>query len=156
VELVRQGKNLDAARQFTAATEADPQFALAYSKLAQVKSRLGYDNEAEQLARKALDLSETLPPQERLLITAIHAQVVNDFPKAIDSYKRLAQLLPDEPDVEFALAGVYENSGSFDEARHHLAKVVALDPRSVDALLASARVETKSGNPQGGLEFLTR
>jgi tetratricopeptide (TPR) repeat protein len=156
VELARQGKNLEADKQFSAATQADPQFALAYSKRAQVKSSLGYDDEAEQLARKAMDLSETLPPREKLLISAIHAQVTNDYAQALDSYNRLAQLLPDDPDVEFALAGVYENSGLFDEARHHLAKVLARDPRSVDALLTSARVETKSGNPQAGLEFLTR
>jgi tetratricopeptide (TPR) repeat protein len=103
-----------------------------------------------------MDLSETLSPQERLLISAIHAQVANEYPQAIDAYNRLAQLLPDDPDVEFALAIVCENSGSFDEARRHLAKVLARDPRSADALLASARVEIKSGNPQAGLEFLTR
>ena len=156
VELARQGKNLEAAKQFSAATQADPQFALAYSKLAQVKSSLGYDDEAEQLARRAMDLSETLPPQERLLISAIHAQIVNDYRKAMDSYNQLAKLLPDDPDVEFALAGVCENAGSFDDARKQLAKVLERDPRSVDALLASGRVEIKSGNSQAGLEFLTR
>jgi len=156
MDLTRQGRNLEAVKQFSTATQADPQFALAYSKLAQAKSSLGYDNEAEQLARKAMDLSETLSPQERLLISAIHAQVANEYPQAIDAYNRLAQLLPDDPDVEFALAIVCENSGSFDEARRHLAKVLARDPRSADALLASARVEIKSGNPQAGLEFLTR
>ena len=155
-ELERQGRNLEAAKQFLAATQADPQFALAYSRLAQVESSLGYDNEAEQLAGKAVDLSESLPSAEKFLISAIHAQVVNDYPKAIDSYNHLAKLLPDNSDVEFALAGVCENAGSFDEARANLSKVLARDPKSVDALLASGRVEIKSGNSQAGLEFLTR
>src|SRR5439155_20468341 len=33
LQLARQGKNLDAVRQFEAATKEDPNFALAYSKL---------------------------------------------------------------------------------------------------------------------------
>jgi eukaryotic-like serine/threonine-protein kinase len=156
VELARQGKNLEAVRQFSAATEADAQFALAYSKLAQVESSLGYDNEAEHLAQKAVDLSDNLPSAEKFLISAIHAQVVSDYPKAIASYKQLAKFLPDDSEVEFGLAGVCESAGSFDEARNYLKKVLGKDPKFVDALLASGRVEIKGGNSQVGLEFLTR
>src|SRR5262249_38549725 len=47
VELQRDGKNLEARKQFEAATKDDPDFALAFSKLAQSYSSLGYDAEAE-------------------------------------------------------------------------------------------------------------
>ena len=156
MEQLRQGKNLEARKRFMAATEADPQFALAYAKLAQVHANLGYDNEAEQLARKAVELSESLPGHEKFLIAAIHAQVVNDTNKAVESYENLAKALPDDLDIQFALADAYESAGAFDNARKSLAKVLAQDPRSVDALLASGRVEIKSGNPPAGLEYLTR
>src|SRR5277367_6615566 len=46
----RDGKNLEAQKQFEAATKADPNFALAFSRLAQTYSSLGYDSEAEQSA----------------------------------------------------------------------------------------------------------
>lgn len=156
MEQVHQGKNLEARKRFVAATEADPQFALAYAKLAQVNANLGYDNEAEQLARKAVELSESLPGHEKFLIAAIGAQVVNDTNKAVESYENLAKALPDDLDIQFALADAYESAGAFDNARKSLAKVLAQDPRSVDALLASGRVEIKGGNPQAGLEYLTR
>ena len=50
----RDGKNLEAQKQFDAATKADPNFALAFSKLAQTYSSQGYDGDAEQAAKKAV------------------------------------------------------------------------------------------------------
>ncbi len=41
VALQRDGKNLEAQKQFEAATKADPSFALAFSKLAQAYSTSG-------------------------------------------------------------------------------------------------------------------
>jgi len=41
VQLTRQGKNLEAVKQFEAATKEDPNFALAYSKLANDLRRPG-------------------------------------------------------------------------------------------------------------------
>ena len=156
MEQVRQGKNLEARKRFMAAMEADPQFALACAKLAQVNANLGYDNEATQLARKAVELSENLPAYEKFLIAAIGAQVANDATKAVESYENLAKLLPDDLDIQFALAGAYESAGAYDKARQSLAKVLAQDPRSVNTLLASGRVEIMSGNPQASLEYLNR
>jgi eukaryotic-like serine/threonine-protein kinase len=51
--LQRDGKNLEAKKQFEAATSADPNFALAFARLAQTYNILGYDSEAEQSAKKA-------------------------------------------------------------------------------------------------------
>ncbi len=45
--LQRDGKTLEAQKQFEAATKDDPTFALAYSKLAQTYASLGYDSDAE-------------------------------------------------------------------------------------------------------------
>src|SRR5439155_1131027 len=73
----RDGKNLDAQKQFEAATKEDPAFALAFSKLAQSYSSLGYDAEAENAAKKAVDLSQNLPEAEKYLIAAIRAQAAS-------------------------------------------------------------------------------
>ena len=61
IGLQRDGKNLEAQKQFEDATKQDPSFALAFSRLAQTYSSLGYDSEAEQSAKKAVDLSQNLP-----------------------------------------------------------------------------------------------
>ncbi|HEV2718055.1 MAG TPA: protein kinase, partial [Terriglobales bacterium] len=83
IGLQRDGKNLEAQKQFEAATKEDPAFALAFSKLAQSYSSLGYDAEAEQAAQKAVQLSQNLPESEKYLIAAIRAQISKNFPEAI-------------------------------------------------------------------------
>jgi len=154
IELVRQGKNLDAQKKFDAATQADPDFALAFAGLAQTYANLGYDNEAEGASRRAVDLSQTLPAAERYLIEADHARLLNDSQKATESYESLAKVAPDNPDIQFRLASLYEAQNNFDKARQHYAKVREDDPSYVDAWLSSGRVEIKAGDPAKGLEYL--
>jgi serine/threonine protein kinase/tetratricopeptide (TPR) repeat protein len=156
LQLSRQGKNLEAQKRFQAATKEDPEFALAYSKLGQTFAKLGYDNEAEQASRKAVDLSTSLPLQEKNRVLAAYAQVKMDYPKAIESYEKLATVLPEDTEIQFNLAQLNEEAGSLDKARGYYTKVLERDPKSVDVLIAMGRVENKSGNPQGGLEYLNR
>src|SRR5581483_11162044 len=154
LEFLRQGKNLDAQKKFEAATQADSQFALAFSALAQSYSRLGYDTEAEQYSRRAVELSQQLPAAEKYLIEANHARMLNDTEKAIQSYENLVKVSPDDPDIQFTLAALYESDNNFDKAREHYAAVREQDPNYVDAWLSSGRVEIKSGDPRKGLEYL--
>ena len=156
IELVRQGNNLEAQKKFEAATQDDSGFALAFSHLAQTYASLGYDNEAERYSRRAVDLSQQLPRAEQYLIEANNARILNDTQKAISSYENLAKVSPEDPDIQFTLASLYESANDFDNAKLHLAKVLEQDPKYVDALLASGRVEIKSGNPQNGFDFLNR
>ncbi len=60
VELMRQGKPLEAIKPLQSATRLDPQFAMAFSKLSEAQSALGYDNDADESSRKAVDLSDNL------------------------------------------------------------------------------------------------
>ena len=156
LQLSRQGNHLEAAKRFTASIQADPLFALAYSRLGQTYSDLRNDDKAEQYSRKAVDLSEKLPAPERYLIQANYAQISNDYRKAIESYENLAKVSPDDVDVHFHLGGLYESTGSYDKARTEFAKVLAIDPKHVDALLAAGRVEIRSSNPKGSLDYLNR
>ncbi len=156
IELVRRGNNLEAQKKFDAATQADSEFALAFSRLAQTYSSLGYDNEAERYSQRAVELSAPLPAAEKYLIEASNARIQNDTQKAIAAYQNIAKAAPEDPDIQFTLASLYEDANDFDNARLHLAKVLEQDPKYVDALLASGRVEIKSGNPQNGLDFLNR
>ena len=156
LQLARQGNNLEAVKRLEAATVADPNFALAFSELGEVYSNLGHDDLAETASRKAVELSDNLPAQEKALIEAKNARITKDIPKAIHAYEALAARAPEDTDVQFALAGLYEQAGDFNEAKQQLAKVLSRDPKNVDVLLASGRVEIKADNPQGGLDYLTR
>jgi serine/threonine protein kinase/tetratricopeptide (TPR) repeat protein len=156
LQLARQGKHLEAVKQFEAATNQDPQFALAYSKLGQTYARLGYDNQAEQASRKAVELSDKLPPAEKYRITASFAQVVNDNQKAIQEFENLARVSPDDSEMLLSLAGLYKATGTFDRARDEYTKLLAQDPKYVDALVGLGQTETLSGHAQTGLEYLNR
>jgi len=154
VGLLRQGSNLEAQKRLEASVKEDPEFALAYSKLAQTYANLGEDSEAEQYSRKAVELSEKLPPQEKYRISASHARIMKDYQKAIASYENLAKAVPGDTEVQIALGGLYEDTGSYERAQDLYSKALASDPKSVDTLLAMGRVEIERGNPTAGLEHL--
>jgi serine/threonine protein kinase/Tfp pilus assembly protein PilF len=154
--LMRQGDNLEAQKRFESATQADPEFALAFSRLGQTYSSLGYDNEAERYSQRAVALSSQLPAAERYLIEAIDARVTGQTDKAIGLYSNLAKAAPGDSDLQFTLANLYESNNDFDQATQHYAKVLEQDPKSVAALLATGRVLIKSGKPQDSLDSLNQ
>ncbi len=154
LQLSRSGKEQDAATKFEEAVADDPNFAFAYSKLALSYHSLGFDDKADIASRRAMTLSESLPAKEKYRIEANHAVITNDTAKGIAAYEKLTAANPDDIDAQMALAGLYEQTSNYDEARKRLAKVRAADSKNVDALLASGRVEVSAGNEQAGLEFL--
>jgi serine/threonine protein kinase/tetratricopeptide (TPR) repeat protein len=154
LSLQRDGKNMDAQKQFDAATKADTNFALAFARLAQTYSALGYDSEAEQSARKAVLLSENLPEAEKYQISAIELQVNKHFPEAIKAYENLARVLPDNSDVRAALARLYEDSGDLAKAKDYYQKILTTNPKDIGATIDLGRIQLKSGDPQGSLEPL--
>ena len=156
LQFLRQGSDLEAQKRFQSATNEDQQFAAAFSRLGEAYSALGYDSEAEQAARRAVELGQNLPLAQRYFIEASQARVTKDGPKAIAAYENLEKSFPDNVDVLSALGSLYEDAGDLDKARACYTKVLQSDPKSLDALLALGRVEIKSGNPQQGLDPLDK
>ncbi len=154
--LLRQGNSLEALKQFQAATTADPNFALAYSQLAQTYQQLGQDQQAQQASGQAVDLSSSLPATEKYLIAAADAHVENNYDRAVAAYGQLSKLLPDDSQVQFNLGQLYENHGNMADALKHYQRVLAADPKDLEGLLAVGRVQIKSGNPQASLDPLNR
>jgi eukaryotic-like serine/threonine-protein kinase len=156
LEMRQDGKTLDAQKNFEAATKEDADFALAFARLAQTYSMLGYDSEAEQAAKKAVLLSQNLPEAEKYQISAIGLQVNKHFPEAIRAYENLARVLPDNADVRAALARLYEDSGDLARARDYYQKILASNPKDIGATIDLGRVQIKSGDAQSSLEPLNR
>ena len=152
----RGGNNIEAQQRFEEATTADPEFALAWSRLAEADEELGHDDVAQTASRRAVDLSESLPAEERYLVAANNARITHNTQQAIAAYQQLAAANPSDTDVQFALGGLYEQDNNFNAAKQRLAIVLANDPKNVGALLSSGRVAIKSGDSQGGLDFLSR
>jgi tetratricopeptide (TPR) repeat protein len=154
MRLAQEGSHQEALKSLEAATQQDGNFALGFSALARTYANLGYDDQAAQFSRKAMSLGDALPPQEKYLIEANHYRLINDTAKAIESYENLVKAAPNDAMAQFDLAGLYENSGQLDQAHAHFTKVVELDPKFVEGLLALGRVEIKRGKPEDSLERL--
>ncbi len=156
VQSMRQGKNLEAIKLLQSATSEDGQFALAYSKLSEAQAALGYDNDADQASRRAVEFSDKLPARERYLILANRARVTHDTSQAIQYYEDLVKGSPEDLDVQLTLGNLYESTSVLDKAKDHYSIVLQRDPQSMEALLAMGRVDAMGGNPQHGLEYFER
>jgi eukaryotic-like serine/threonine-protein kinase len=154
LQLSRQGNHQTALKQFEAAIQADANFALAYSAMAQTYANLGYDTQASQQSRRAVGLSESLPSQERYLIAAAHYRLENNTDKAIETYEKLLKASPNNAGIRFELARLYERTGDLTKAGEHFAKAVELDPKHIDGLTAIGRVAIKRGDPRASLQPL--
>ncbi len=155
-QLARAGQLTQAVTKFEEATTDDPTFAMAFSKLAQTYGAMGYDDKADQASRRAVELSDNLPAQDRFLIAASHASLTHDTAKAIAAYEQLLKVNPDDSDVQFTLATLYEQTGDYDQAKKYLSKLLASDPNYVAALIASGRVDIRSGDAQAALDPLNK
>ena len=156
IGLQRDGKNLEAQSQFTQATVADPAFALAFARLAQTYSSLGYDDKAEQAAQKAVTLSQDLPEAEKYFISAVRSQVAKNYPEAIKAYENLAKASAGNSEVQSTLAGLYKDSGDLTKARENYQKLLTANPKDVMATIELGRVAMKSGDSQGALDPFNR
>ena len=150
----REGRNLGAVKQFEAAIKEDPNFALAYSRLAVTYAALDYGDKAQESSRKALDLTDKVSPPEKLLLQAQDAWVTRDYAKAISSYENLDKMLSGDFDIQYALARVCEESSVFDKGRAYYDKLLARDPKDVDVLFRIGWLEVKRNNAQGALADL--
>jgi serine/threonine protein kinase/tetratricopeptide (TPR) repeat protein len=156
LQLDRAGDNAGAVAQFEKATTEDANFAMAYARLAESYFKLGNDVKAQQASLRAMDLSKDLPRRDQYLIEANHARITKENDKAITAYENLVRASPNDSDAQFVLADLYERAARFDDARKMLDKVLAADPKYVNALYARGRVDIKAGKPDAALDFLNK
>ena len=94
-----------AARDLLAkAIAADPAFPLAHAALSDVWWHTGYDAKARMEARRALDLSNQLSQEQWLLVEGQYQRTVEQWPKAIETYRSLFRLFPDNLDYGLLFA----------------------------------------------------
>jgi len=156
LDLARQGNQIEAVKQFEAAAQADPNFALAYSWLGQTYARLGHDQEAGRAGSKAMDLSANLSPVEKYMIQAANARIGNNNSKALDAYEKLAQLMPNDSQIQYQMGELYESLGAYDKAQDHYQKSLTTDPKQLDALRGLGQIETELGKPENAIDHLNR
>ncbi|HEX3820222.1 MAG TPA: tetratricopeptide repeat protein [Candidatus Sulfotelmatobacter sp.] len=77
------------------AVDADPNYPLAHSALSEAWEHLGYVPKAKAEAERALELSEHLSQEDRLLVEGQYRDTLSDTSKAVEAYQELFNLFPD-------------------------------------------------------------
>lgn len=156
VQLLRHGKSLEAEKRLQAATTEDPQFAMAYSRLGEAYSALGYDAQAEQAGRRAVELSQELSQTQRSFIDASLARVMKDNKNAIEKYENLAKSMPENSDVQLSLGALYTDTGQYDKARIQISKILQAEPKNARVLWQMGALEIMSGNTEAAFDPLNK
>lgn len=156
--MTRAGRNIDALGRLSSAIDSDSRFALAYALLSHIKAELGYQAEAEQISRRAIELSESqnLPALARSLIQANHLRVTRQNDKAIEAYQSLARNLPNDEDLKYVLSSLYIETSDYEKARTETSSLLKDNPKSIRGLWQMGVIEITSNNPQAALDPLNQ
>ena len=144
-----------ARKSFEKAVALDPEFAVAYVRLAQTLERDGDIAKIQAAYRKAKELSARAPEKERLLIEARYAwRVERDNRKAIELLRTLVAKYPSEKEFHFELGGrLYADP---DAAVAEFRATLALDPEYGNALNSMAFALLRKSDFAGAQTALER
>jgi TolB-like protein/Tfp pilus assembly protein PilF/class 3 adenylate cyclase len=128
------------------AVRLDPQFALAWARLAVARSQLyfnGMDLETNSAAavKEAAERAMSLQPElgETWLAQGVYRyRVWRDFKGALQSYEEALRRLPNSAFVLEQMAHLERRLGQFDVAQKHYQAAAQLDPRNIGVLLTLA------------------
>jgi len=103
------------------AIEVDPEFAIAYLRLAVSYINLGYFSEGRVYLKKAFELSDKASDKDKYQIHAFyHLRYAKDYRKAIESYNNLIQLYPDNQAANNMLGEIYFSLDEWEKALDYL------------------------------------
>lgn len=117
----------------------------AHSALAEAWYALGYDSRAQEEAKAALELSGTLPPEQRALVMARYHEISSNWDEAVDGYRSLFKVFSDNVEYGLRLAQTQIATGKGKDALATVAVLRKLpspsgeDPR-IDLAAAEAAI----------------
>ncbi len=125
-----QGSYLAAVPFYQHATEIDPNFAMAYARMAVMYSNSGDRQQGIKYAKKAYSLIDRVTEKERLYITSEYDNyVLGDLEKTTEAYQLYARTYPRDVTPHVNLGVQYSNSGQYEKAIQEYQEAVRVDPR---------------------------
>src|ERR1035437_6181741 len=122
------GDDLNAVPFYKRAIELDPNFAMAYARLAVVYSNFGQMDVSKPYLDKAFELRDRASEPERLYITAHYYADNGQLEKGNASYELYKQTYPREITPYVNLGVTYLNLGEFDKALANAQEAMRVDP----------------------------
>jgi len=107
-------------QSFEKAVTIDPEFALAYRKVATAYSGLGYGAKRQEYMKKAFELTDRVSERERYQIEgSFYLSTEKTYDKAIEAYNKLLELYPDDLIGNSNLGTLYGRIEEWDKAIEH-------------------------------------
>jgi len=155
------------------AIAADPDFPLAHAALSDVWWHTGYDAKARVEARRALELSNHLSQEQQLLVEGQYQRTVEEWPKAVETYRSLFRLFPDNLDYGLVFASVQMHLSNADslqtlavlrqlppplgeDARIDMTEASAWINRDLTKARAAAKLAIEKATAQGSPVIISR
>ena len=158
LEALRDGANQAAIPLFQEAIAEDSGFAMAHARLAEAFFHLGNESGAREAIAEAERLAQIvqLPRGERYEVHAIAARIHDDPETAVESYRELQKLYPNDPGVLHSLASSLETMGQVEEEVATYRDVLARDPQYGGALLGLGRMLVTNRRSREAVPMLQR
>jgi tetratricopeptide (TPR) repeat protein len=129
-----QGRNEEEVRFYKRAIELDPNFAMAYARMAVFHGNREQMEEAQPYAQKAFELRDRVSERERFYISEkYYNYVLGDVDKAIEVLQTWTRLYPNDFTPHNNLALRYREQGRYEEALKEALEAVRLSPNSTTA-----------------------
>ena len=146
----RQAKFFDAMDSFQQAIAEDPEFSLAYYRLAATTAASAMPELAREAASHANEHRERLAPRDRLLLDAQRAWLAGSASQAESLYQAIVANFPEDMEAWFLLGDLQIHSNplrgrSITEARHAMERAIALEPEHVTSLVHLVRIAALEG-----------
>jgi eukaryotic-like serine/threonine-protein kinase len=141
----------DAVRELEEAVRLDPQFALAYMRLAEQYNLLGDLQRQAEVSAKAEQLQSHLPRYEQMSLQILHADRAKDFEAALAARQALVSEFPRSTMDRGTLAEVLAFEGKRQQGIDLLQQGLALDPKNEDLLNFQVYLLAKNGDINGAL-----
>jgi DNA-binding winged helix-turn-helix (wHTH) protein/tetratricopeptide (TPR) repeat protein/TolB-like protein len=129
---MREDDVVTAKDLFLQAEKITPDFPLVHLMLSRAWASLGYDQTSRTEARKAFDLSASLPQTDKLQVEGAYYETLKDWDKAADAYRALHALYPESVDYAERLIIVLNSAGRREEALDVVKGLRQLPPPASD------------------------
>jgi serine/threonine protein kinase len=142
---------------FKQATVLDPNFALAYYRLAAHYGNVGEEKLATETYKKAYSLRDRVGTLDKLRISSMYLRdVLGDSAQAIQAYDLWAENYPNDVGPHFLLGDLYGELGQYNKMLEEELKAVKINPQSNAAYytlgwayFALNRIEEAKGTWEG-------
>jgi tetratricopeptide (TPR) repeat protein len=152
VALLEQFKHAEGTEQFRRALELDPQLALAQINLAVALYNVPDADAAARAAARAHLLAPGVP--QPLYLQALLARARNQTDEAIDAFRRVLQVDPDDPGANINLGQLHAQRRNYADAERAFRVALEAEPYNTTALYGLANVLLRSDRREEGQRLL--